>query len=242
MSTVALFEKYYFKRPDFITGIQQFQDLILSEISGDSKVLEIGAGASNPVSQFLSMNFRNEGVDVSDEIFTNEFVAKARTYDGTILPYGSESFDACVSYYVVEHIADPIGHLREVARVLRPGGAYLFCTPNLWHYVTLGSALLPHSFHRLLANRLRGLGPGAHDPFPTWYRVNTRNAIRKSAAAAGLPVSRLNMIEFEPCYGRWHGALFYPMMAYERAVNSSPLLAGFRVNIHAVLRKRTDKR
>lgn len=237
MSTALLFDKYYFSRPDFATGVTRFHDLLSREIPKGARVLEVGAGPSNPTSRFMGSRFRTEGVDVSDEVLQNEFLDNARVYNGATLPYASGSFDACVSYYVLEHIADPVAHFREATRVLRAGGAYFICTPNLWHYVTFGSALLPYWFHRKLANRMRGMGEEAHQPYPTLYRANTSGALGSAARAAGLTVASLDMIEFEPCYGRCHPALFYPMMAYERLVNSSPLFAAFRINIQAMLRK-----
>jgi ubiquinone/menaquinone biosynthesis C-methylase UbiE len=237
MSTQELFDKYYFLRPQFATGISQFQNLLIREIPAGAKVLEIGAGPSNPMSQFLATHFHLEGVDVSNEVIGNAFLRRAWTYDGECLPFQAKSFDACVSYYVIEHVADPAGHFREAARVLHRGGAYFLCTPNLWHYVTAASALLPHWVHRKLANRLRGLAPDSHEPYPTLYRANTARSLRKAARSAGLAVDVLDRIEFEPCYGRCHSALFYPMMAYERIVNSSRMFAPFRVNIHARLVK-----
>jgi SAM-dependent methyltransferase len=237
MSTAVLFEKYYFSHPAFTTGVSRFHELLSREIPEGSEVLEIGAGPSNPTSEFLATRFRTRGVDLSEEVLQNEFISDCRVYDGHTLPYASGSFDACVSYYVLEHVANPIAHFREVARVLKCGGAYFVCTPNLWHYVTLASHLLPHGAHRKLANKLRGLGHAAHEPYPTLYRVNTPSAMRRTARAAGLAVEKLNMIEFEPCYGRSHRALFYPMMAYERLVNSSPFFAPLRVNMQAMLKK-----
>jgi SAM-dependent methyltransferase len=237
MSTDALFEKYYLSRPGFATGVSRFHDLLIREIPPGARVLEIGAGPPNPTTEFLAARFHTEGVDVSDQVLQNKFLERANVYDGEILPFPAQSFDACVSYYVLEHVPNPLTHIREVARVLRDGGPYSFCTPNLWHYVTLGSWLLPHSVHRKLANRLRGLDEKARDPYPTVYRANTPRAVRRLARSAGLTVTSLDMIEFEPCYGRWHSALFYPMMAYERLVNSSTSIARFRTNIHAVLRK-----
>lgn len=238
MSTAPLFEKYYFSRPGFVTGVSRFHDLLDRQIPRGSEVLEIGAGASNPTSEFLSGHFTVQGVDVSDEVLKNAHVRRAQVYDGRTLPFDAASFDACVSYYVMEHIADPAEHFREVARVLRVGGAYFFCTPNLWHYVTLASSLTPHSVHRKWANRLRDLPEAAHEPYPTVYHANTARAIRKTAESAGLALESLVRIEFEPCYGRSHGALFYPMMMYERLVNRSRWLEAFRINIHATLRKR----
>jgi hypothetical protein len=45
------------------------------------------------------------------------------------------------------------------------------------------------------------------------------------------------LMEPEPSYGRRHAALFYPMMVYERIVNSSNLLSNFRVVIFGVCAK-----
>jgi len=52
--------------------------------------------------------------------------------DGAYLPFRDGSFDTVFSDNVVEHLpgATLPGHFREVARVLRPGGRYVFNTPN----------------------------------------------------------------------------------------------------------------
>ena len=42
------------------------------------------------------------------------------------LPFPSESFDAVVACLVFEHIDDAVGAIDEVARVLRPGGRFLY--------------------------------------------------------------------------------------------------------------------
>jgi ubiquinone/menaquinone biosynthesis C-methylase UbiE len=63
--------------------------------------------------------------------------------DLTRLPYGDGSFDAVVCGWVLEHLPDPRPGLRELARVLQPGGKMLLmCTEDtvlgavcsrLWH-------------------------------------------------------------------------------------------------------------
>ena len=39
-------------------------------------------------------------------------------------------FSVVVALHVVEHLPDPEGTIREVRRILRPGGLFLFATPN----------------------------------------------------------------------------------------------------------------
>jgi SAM-dependent methyltransferase len=237
MNTQHLFEKYYLNRPDFTDGTTQFHSLLRQYIRPAARILEIGPGPSNPTSEFLSSLGRVTGVDVSDELYCNPALSAACTFDGIRFPFAEGSFDACVSNYVLEHVAEPEAHFAEVARVLQPGGVYIFRTPNLWHYVTLGSRFSPYGIHRRLAKRLRGQHADAYGPYPTFYRCNRRRRIHALCQSAGLQVVRLDAVEKEPSYGRLHRLLFYPMMAYERLVNSSPALRCFRVNLFGVVQK-----
>ena len=110
-------------------------------------------------------------------------------------------------------------------------------TPNLFHYVTIGSRLSPHSIHLTTANRLRGRGSEAHDPYETFYRANTKHRLNRLIEKSGLETRLLQLMEPEPSYGRLHAALFYPMMMYERVVNSTTLLSNLRIIIFGVCAK-----
>jgi hypothetical protein len=99
------------------------------------------------------------------------------------------------------------------------------------------SAVTPHCFHRLMANRLRNIGPDAHAPYPTFYRMNCRRTIRSILGGAGFSELELILIEKEPSYGMSCRLLFLSFMAYERLVNSSELLAMFRANLLGAFRK-----
>jgi len=52
------------------------------------------------------------------------------------LPLGDAEFDLVVSVQVLEHLIDPAAALRELARVLRPGGTLLLSTDNRRNLVT----------------------------------------------------------------------------------------------------------
>lgn len=72
--------------------------------------------------------------------------------DLTRLPYGAGSFDAAVCGWVIEHLPDPRPGLRELARVLAPGGKLLLLSTEdtltgamcsrLWHCRTYNRAEL----------------------------------------------------------------------------------------------------
>src|ERR1700674_2883077 len=193
MTTAALFQRYYFSRPGYVSGTIRFHEMIRAGLPPNPEILEIGSGPGNPTSDCLCSFGRLTGIDVDEAVLSNRALANAMTFNGEEFPFPGCSFDICVSNYVLEHVVDCAKHFREVARVMKPGGLYFFRTPNLWHYVTIASRLLPHSVHQRFANKLRGR-EGGNDPYPTVYRANTTRAIRKHGAGAGLAVKKIEMV------------------------------------------------
>ncbi|MGA9669176.1 MAG: class I SAM-dependent methyltransferase [Terracidiphilus sp.] len=231
-----LYDKYY-RKPGFRGGTLPFLDLCAESIPRGAEILEVGAGAKNEITEMLSTLGTVTALDVDPDVRNNSSAAKSLVFDGVNFPIADESFDVCVSNWVLEHVADPAAHFREVARVLRPGGVYCFRTPNLFHYVMLSSRLLPHTLHVRFANRLRKMSTDAHEPWQTYYRANRPGRLTQLCLKAGLCSPSLTMIEPEPAYGRAHAALFYPMMVYERIVNSTGFLETFRIIIIGSARK-----
>ncbi len=76
---------------------------------------------------------------------------------GEALPYADSSFDAVVCVDVLEHVGDWPRVLAEVARVLRPGGWFLFDTINR-------TALARIAVVGVAEGVLRLLPRGTHDP------------------------------------------------------------------------------
>ena len=228
--------RFYRSRPGWSDGTTEFHELCRSVVPPAAKILEIGAGPTNATSNFLATCGELHGLDPDASVNENSALASANVLMGADFPYPNESFDACVSNFVLEHVADPLRHFREVARVLRPGGTYVFRTPNRFHYVSVVAAATPHWFHELVSNALRKLPRDAHDPYPTYHRVNTRRIIRALAKEVGLDVVELRMVEKEPSYGMIARPVFLALSVYERVVNATRLLEPFRSNIFGVLR------
>jgi SAM-dependent methyltransferase len=231
------FNRFYYGRKDFTDGTSEFHSMIAGQAATSGEILEIGCGPSNVTSDFLATLGNLTGLDVSEEVNQNRALSRALMFDGGRFPCEDHSFDLVVSNYVLEHVEFPETHFREVARVLRPGGAYVFRTPNLFHYVAAVSFLLPHRAHRVLANRLRRLPSAAHEPYPTFYRANTSRRLRSLLRCASLSTVEIRAIEKEPTYGRANIVLFIGMLAYERIVNRFNLLRFARSNYFGVGRR-----
>lgn len=136
---------------------------------------------------------------------------------------------------VIEHLDEPSLVFAEVARVLKPGGTFLFKTPNKWHYMPLIARCTPHRFHQFV-NRKRGRAEA--DTFPTRYRANSRGVVMKLARNAGYDEANIERIEGRPEYLRMSWPPYLCGLLYERVVNSTSALSAFRVLLIAQLRKR----
>lgn len=232
-----LMRAFYNPERGFVDGTTEFHGVCRDLLPQRGRILEVGSGPSNATSRFLATLGEVHGIDIDPDVKGNDALKTAEVLTGVRYPYDDGFFDVAVSNYVVEHVDDPTAHLTEIGRVLKPGGAYAFRTPNRYHYVAAFSGLTPHWVHLAMANRLRGLGRDAHDPYPTHYAMNTATAVERFASQTGFRVETLRMVEKEPSYGRFSPILFLTFAAYERAVNATETLSGLRSNLFVVLRK-----
>jgi ubiquinone/menaquinone biosynthesis C-methylase UbiE len=179
------------------------------------------------------------GVDVDPVVLTNEDLDEAHVSDGVSLPFPEAAFDFVYSDWTVEHVEKPLAFLREIRRVLKPGGELFFRTTNLGHYVTTVSAHTPHWFHKLVANRVRGLKEEEHDPWPTYYRLNSPAAVRRQLQSAGFEEIAIELIEPYPVYLVFNPLAFRVGIAYERLVNRWAWSSRFRLIL--IARARTGE-
>src|SRR3989344_3026164 len=105
-------------------------------IDKNSFVLDIGTGEGYGT-KLLSKNIKKiVGIDVDKNTIkhaSNKYASENCTfklYKGRRIPYKENTFDAIVSFQVIEHIKDDMNYLFEVRRVLKKDGIFIFTTPN----------------------------------------------------------------------------------------------------------------
>lgn len=94
-------------------------------------ILDVGCGTGANL-EMLSQFGNAEGVDVSSEAL--EFcrqrgLQRVKQGAAEALPYENDSFDLVTGLDVVEHLDDDVAGLKEMLRVLRPGGKALLFVP-----------------------------------------------------------------------------------------------------------------
>lgn len=110
------------------------------------RALDVGCGGGLLAEEFARLGFAVTGVDPSEPSLTAARAHAAtqglrityRRAAGEALPFPDASFDVAYCCDVLEHVADLDRVIAETARVLRPGGVYLFDTINR----TLASKLI----------------------------------------------------------------------------------------------------
>ncbi|MGA3024385.1 MAG: class I SAM-dependent methyltransferase [Bryobacteraceae bacterium] len=212
-----------------------FRTRIMKVISPSSRVLDLGAGAGIlPQMNFRGLASRVYGIDPDRRVAANPNLDHATIGSAESLPYADESFDVVICNSVVEHLSDPMTVFAEVQRVLKPGGVFMFKTPNKWHYMPVLARILPHRVHELV-NQVRGRA--VVDTFPTLYRANAAGPITSVASSAGLIVTSLAFFEGRPEYLRFCALTYSLGWLYERVVNSTSYLRKARVVIIGTLQK-----
>lgn len=210
-----------------------FYNWIRQHTNSQQRVLNLGAGpaSKNPLKIFRGEVARVVGADIDPIVLVNDELDEAHVIDGTHLPFEENCFDLAFSDYVLEHVEFPEPFLKEVYRVLKPGGIFFFRTPNRYHYVSLIAQYTPHWLHALLANRARILPGDAHEPYPTFHRLNTQKKIQTLANKVGFSQVALRYIECEPSYLMFSTIPFLVGVLYERTTNKFDCLAETRANI-----------
>jgi SAM-dependent methyltransferase len=94
------------------------------------RILDVGCGTGANL-EMLAQFGEAEGVDVSDDALEFCRAKGLKTHKGLAekLPFADETFDLTTALDVVEHLDDDVAGLKEMRRVLKPGGRTLIFVP-----------------------------------------------------------------------------------------------------------------
>lgn len=154
----------------------------------------------------------------------------------TKLPLKSGSFDLITSNMVVEHLDNPKEQFKEINRILKDNGLFIFHTPNKFSYGALSSRLIPKSFKKILIKTLDGRKES--DIFKTYYRANSQKKVLELAKEAGFVMQGFRFV-IDPVakLARFPLIAFFELLYIK--VLTIDLLKKFRTNIICTLKKQT---
>jgi SAM-dependent methyltransferase len=209
-------EQYRASRPGWLSSSDQFDAVVERRLRPDSAVLDLGCGRTGGIERFWRKARLAVGVDPNRQSLAERREGMAVLQGGgDHLPFAGASFDMVVSVWVLEHLETPEHVFAEVARVLRPGGHFIFLTPNALNPLVFGNRVgqVAPWLQRQLVSSVYGRDTG--DTFAVRYRANTTSRLRTIASATGFSVSELRVIA-DPTYVAFNALLFRAAVLGER--------------------------
>lgn len=93
------------------------------------KILDIGCGRGEITKEFSNLKLKIEAVD-KDKSKEHDFKIKYLDVEKDKFTYKNNTFDIVFSKSVLEHLSDPTNFMKEIYRILKPGGLVILMTPD----------------------------------------------------------------------------------------------------------------
>ena len=108
-------------------------DLIQARVEKKGKILDIGCGYGFFLKEMQERGWQTEGIEISavGRAYARQtwnIRVHAEPLEALALP--QNHFDVVTLFYVIEHLLEPLSLLREVRRILKPGGLILLRWPH----------------------------------------------------------------------------------------------------------------
>lgn len=133
----------------------------VTDIVKGKNVLDAACGVGYGTQLLAKSASSVTGVDYSEDAIAyakEHYSSKNVSFDvsdATKMPYKDASFDVVISFETIEHIHNPTAFVKEVRRVLKPGGVFVVSTPNDDEF-TEGNVYHVHEFDLKEMNKVVG--------------------------------------------------------------------------------------
>ncbi len=208
-------EQYRQLRPSWRPATELFADLVRSQLRPSSRILDIGCGRGGLVEQLGHPLPQMAGLDPDWASLREHRLNLPRVAAfSDAVPFAAASFDVAYAGWILEHLERPSHTFREISRVLKPGGAFVFITPNGRHPLSALNRGLGR-FARVQGRIVeRFYGRAAADAFPTYYRANETAVLRQLCQSNNLHLAQLHAVP-DPTYLAFTPVLFRLMAWFE---------------------------
>jgi 2-polyprenyl-3-methyl-5-hydroxy-6-metoxy-1,4-benzoquinol methylase len=132
------------------TSNDAIHDMVLRALRGrgaaNGWLVDVGCGTGAFWNSVKGDVQRYTGVDLVD-YETNEFEQLTADLNKDPLPFEDNSVDTVTAIEVIEHVENPRRFMRELARIVKPGGLVAVTTPNQLSALSLGTLVLKGHFN-----------------------------------------------------------------------------------------------
>ncbi len=153
--------------------------------------LDLGAGSGALCVKLLSAGYDTLACDMFPEMFACPGVECRKVDVHGTLPYADASIDLVAAFELVEHLESHRALFNEAARVLRPGGRFIFTTPNIMSLKSRLRFLLTGCFYSHAP-----LDPRVVNPVQQHIAAFTPDRYRWLLAQSGLDLTRVACDKF----------------------------------------------
>ncbi|HEX2908845.1 MAG TPA: methyltransferase domain-containing protein [Phototrophicaceae bacterium] len=211
-------QRYKAMKPGYRPALEIYKELMNGCIHDEMRLLDAGCGPGGLVKEYAGMVKLVVGTDRYATTFTH--LAEIPTLVEAALerlPYADNSFDLVTSSWVFEHLREPEITFAEIVRVLKPGGQFLFITPNKNNYVVWLRRIIPNRPAQKIVYRLYGRDEEFINP--TYYRANSYRDIHRLLTKSGLQSERFEHVS-DPSYLAMNEILFRLSILAERVLDA----------------------
>jgi SAM-dependent methyltransferase len=110
--------KIIYKGPQAQRDSRELISEMMNLVPENGRVLDLGCGPRDQAKPMEYVGFQYVGVDYSN-------ASADLLVDAHSMPFSDNSFECVFSYAVLEHLRCPVIAIKEIERVLRPGGIFI---------------------------------------------------------------------------------------------------------------------